>query len=282
MKNVFGYPYVKGEELRCDGERFVTERVDEYFKREMDEVIGKAMETDSKANLPKWLKILKLICYFGFAIVILAVVKNTSDLTMAEMYANAPAIFIGGGICLALWAVLFLIEKIKYKKTEDSGEIDKAVESLERLQKRSEMLLGVPQEHKKVDVLSFVYTEKNGKVKIKEKLFYKHSNNEMKLFRNNDDLCLADIECVYSIPIADIKRYVLKKKKAEMDEWNKDVPFNKGEFKQYKIASNDYGTIFCKYYALQFADVFGEYEIFFPEYELAEFKAIVDVPVEKE
>ena len=71
-------------------------------------------------------------------------------------------------------------------------------------------------------------------------------------------------------------------KKANMDEWNKDVPFNKGEYKQYKITSNDYGTIFCRYYAMQISDVFGEYELFFPEYELAQFKAIADVPVEKE
>ena len=33
---------------------------------------------------------------------------------------------------------------------------------------------------------------------------------------------------------------------------------------------------------VQYADYFGEYELFFPEYELAQFKAIADVPVEKE
>ena len=268
--------------MPCDGARFITNRADAALKKEIDDVFGKALETGSKASLPGWLQTLKLICYVGAAIVVISLLRNLGDLTLAEMYGNAPAIFYGGGVCLALWAVLFCIEKLKYKKVDDSGEIDKALESMEALNFRSEEQLGIPHDHKKVDVLSFRYTEKNGKVKIKEELFYKHVNNEMKLFRNGDDLCLADIDSVYSFPISDIKKYVLKKKKANMDEWNKDVPFNKGEYKQYKITSNDYGTIFCRYYAMQISDVFGEYELFFPEYELAQFKTIADAPTEKE
>ena len=282
MKNVFGYPYSKDGDTPCDGARFITNRADAALKKEIDDVFGKVLETGSKASLPGWLQTLKLICYVGAAIIVISLLRNLGDLTLAEMYGNAPAIFYGGGVCLALWVVLFCIEKLKYKKVDDSGEIDKALESMEALNFRSEEQLGIPHDHKKVDVLSFRYTEKNGKVKIKEELFYKHVNNEMKLFRNGDDLCLADIDSVYSFPISDIKKYVLKKKKANMDEWNKDVPFNKGEYKQYKITSNDYGTIFCRYYAMQISDVFGEYELFFPEYELAQFKAIADVPVEKE
>lgn len=282
MKNVFGYPYSKTEDMPCDGARFITNRADAALKKEIDDVFGKALETNSKANLPGWLKTLKLICYVGAIIVAFSLLRNLGELTLAEMYGNAPAIFYGGGVCLVLWAVLFCVEKLKYKKVDDSGEIDKALESMEELNLRSEEQLGIPHDHKKVDVLSFRYTEKNGKIKIKEELFYKHMNNEMKLFRNGDDLCLADIDSVYSFPINDIKKYVLKKKKANMDEWNKDVPFNKGEYKQYKITSNDYGTIFCRYYAMQISDVFGEYELFFPEYELAQFKAIADAPVEKE
>lgn len=282
MKNVFGYPYVKDRESRCDGERFITERVDAGFKQELDKAVGEVMEMEEKTGLPGWARLLSSICILGFVIVGAGVVRNIGELSFAQMFRNAPALFIVGGVCVVVWLVLKIIESVKFNKAAVSGVIDRMVDSTERLDKLSEELLGVPNDYKNVDVLSFVYTEKNGKVKIKEDLFYKHSNNEMKLFRNNDDLCLADIECVYSIPIADIKRYVLKKKKAEMDEWNKDTPFNKGEYKQYKIASNDYGTIACKYYALQFADVFGEYEIFFPEYELEAFKAIVDVPVEKE
>ena len=166
--------------------------------------------------MPGWLKTLKLICYVGAIIVAFSLLRNLGELTLAEMYGNAPAIFYGGGVCLVLWAVLFCIEKLKYKKVDDSGEIDKALESMEELNLRSEEQLGIPHDHKKVDVLSFRYTEKNGKIKIKEELFYKHMNNEMKLFRNGDDLCLADIDTVYSFPINDIKKYVLKKKKANM------------------------------------------------------------------
>lgn len=280
MKNVFGYPYSKDGDTPCDGARFVTNRVDLEFKREMDSTFDVALETDAKASLPAWLTLLKAICCLGFFLVGAAVVRNLDELSLTDMLNNSPVIFIIGGVCIVLWAALHIAEKARYKRVESTGEIDKTIELFEQLDRRSEQLLGIPHDRKAVDVLSFKYTEKNGKVKIKEEMFSKYSNNEMKLFRNNDDLCLADLECVYSFPISGFKKYVLKKKKADMDEWNKDVPFNKGQYKQYKISSNDYDTIFCKYYALQFADIFGEYEIFFPEYELEHFQSIVDVPVE--
>ena len=282
MKNVFGYPYSKDGDTPCDGARFVTNRIDLEFKREMDSTFDAALETAAKASLPAWLTLLKAICYLGFFIVIAAVVRNIDELSLTDMLKNSPVIFIICGVCIVLWAALHIAEKARYKKVESTGEIDKTTEKMEQLDRRSEELLGIPHDRKAVDVLSFRYIEKNGKIKIKEELFSKYSNNEMKLFRDNDDLCLADLECVYSFPISGFKKYVLKKKKADMDEWNKDVPFNKGQYKQYKMTANDYDTIFCKYYALQFADVFGEYEIFFPEYELEAFKSIVDVPVEKE
>ena len=282
MKNVFGYPYSKTEDMPCDGARFITNRVDAEFKKEIESVANTVAETGGKAELPKWLKIMKIICELGAALVLLALIKGARNSSVSQMFANAPAIFIVGGVCAVLWAVLYFIEKHKFQKALDNGDIDEMIENMKELNIRSEEQLGIPHDYEPVDVLSFRYTEKDGKIKIKEELFYKHSNNEMKLFRNGDDLCLADIDTVYSFPISDIKKYTLRKKKANMDEWNKDVPFNKGKYKQYKITSNDYGTIFCKYYAMLISDVFGEYELFFPEYELAQFKAIADAPVEKE
>lgn len=282
MKNVFGYPYVKDGESRCDGERFITARTDAAFKQELDDAIGDVLDMEEKVGLPGWAKLLYSICLLGFFVVAGGIVKNIGQLSIAQMFRNAPALFIVGGACIVIWAVLKIVESAKFKKASASGEINCVTDSVAELDKRSEELLGVPSDYRKADVLSFRYTEKNGKVKIKEELFAKFSNNEMKLYRDGDSLCLANIECVYSIPIEDIKRYVLKKKKAEMDEWNKDTPFDKGEYKQYKIAANNYGTIFCKYYALQFADAFGEYEIFFPAYELDAFKAIADAPVVNE
>lgn len=282
MKNVFGYPYVKDGESHCDGERFITARVDADFKRELNDAADDVLEMQEKSEIPGWAKLLSGICLLGFMIVAVGIIRNIGEVSFSQMFQNAPALFIVGGVCAVGWVVLKIVESVKFKKVSASGVIDRVADSMEQLDKRSEELLGVPENHGKVDVLSFRYTEKNGKVKIKEDIFYKFSNDEMKLYRDKDNLCLADIECVYSIPIADIKGYVLKKKKAEMDEWNKDVPFNKGRYKQYKIATNDYGTIFCKYYALQFADVFGEYELFFPVYELEAFKSIADAPVENE
>ena len=143
-------------------------------------------------------------------------------------------------------------------------------------------MLGIPQEYEKVDVLSFEYVEKDGKVKIKDTQSYKYLNNAMKLYKDGDMLCLADIERVYSLPVADVKKYVLKKRKTIISGWNKETAYNEGRYIKYKLSKNDNGSINSKFCAMRCADSFGEYELFFPEYELAQFKAIADVPVEKE
>ena len=104
----------------------------------------------------------------------------------------------------------------------------------------------------------------------------------MKLYKDGDMLCLADIERVYSLPVADVKKYVLKKRKTIISGWNKETAYNEGRYIKYKLSKNDNGSINSKFCAMRCADSFGEYELFFPEYELAQFKAIADVPVEKE
>ncbi len=279
MKNVFGNLYDKSRDTtRCDGERFITARTDLQFNKELEAFSSDAVDVAESAVLPLWLQIIRGICCFGGICLILSISKNIGELSFAEMFHNAPVLLSSCSVAAVLWIALSVYERIKLKRVMSSAELKQVEHSFDELNARSEKELNVPSDYVKVDVLSFEYTVKNGKEKLRDQIYYSYSNDEMKLFKQGDNLCLADMQAVYSIPISDCKKYILKKRRAHVDTWNKDEPFNKGEYKQYRIKAEDDDSLHVKYYALQISDVFGEYELFFPEYELKAFKAIANVP----
>lgn len=281
MKNVFGHPQSDNGAAVCDGERFVTERVDPAFKSEIDsskkriEEVKKSLRMSMKTIVI--MSLLSLAFPFGF----LRIATLYATMTLSEAFAKEPLVFVACLFGLVIDIVFMLKLFGSSKKQKNSPELKEANARFASLDKNSEIMLGVPQEYEKVDVLSFEYVEKDGKVKMKNGTNY-FTNNAMKLFRKDDMLCLADTEKVCSFPISDVKKYVLKKKKAIMDHWNKETRYNEGRYIKYRISTNDSGSLNCKFCAMQCADTFGEYELFFPVYELEAFKAIADAPTEKE
>ena len=283
MKNVFGVLCEKGkEERRYDGERFVVRKADSRLNDELESFLDEALDVEDEATLPCGLSILKWIAEFGTFLLVAVLIRNWGEVSFAQMFSNSPAIIIGGAVCALVWLSLFFYEKFRFKKADKSGAIEKINSKADKMVLQCEEELGIPHDAPGVDIFSFEYKEKNGKDKIKERFGGMYSNHEMRLFKEDDNLCLADFTDVYAFSLDGFKKLVHKKKRASFDDWNKEEEYNKGEYKQYKIRINDYGTYFCKYYALQYADVFGEYEIFFPEYELKHFEQILNLPIEEE
>lgn len=282
MKNVFGYPYSKTEDMPCDGARFVTERVDPAFKSEIDSSKQRIEEVKKKGRMP----LIKLFLGGMFApigmYIYIRVMEMTDSMDIIAAFSVEPLLCTAFVLCMLIAAGTIVMLFVTNKKAQSSPELKEANARLASLDKNSEIMLGLPQEYEKVDVLSFEYVEKDGKVRIKDTQPYRYLNSEMKLYKNGDMLCLADIERVYSFPIADIKKYVLKKRKTIISGWNKETPYNEGRYIQYRLSKNDSGSINCKFCAMRCADSFGEYEVFFPVYELEAFKAIADAPTEKE
>ncbi len=282
MKNVFGYPRNDNGAAVCDGERFVTERVDPAFKREIDSSKQRIEDVKKKGKMST-----KDVFIFGglgmaFPLGLIWIYTHCDTFDPAVVLAEQPVAFIVALLGFLIESAFLLVSIAKNKKVNSGPELAEANARLASLDKNSEIMLGVPQEYEKVDVLSFEYVEKNGKARIRDTQSYRYLNNAMKLYKNGDMLCLADIERVYSLPIADVKKYVLKKRKTIISGWNKETAYNEGRYIKYRLSKNDNGSINSKYCAMRCADTFGEYEVFFPEYELEAFKAVADAPTEKE
>ena len=90
---------------------------------------------------------------------------------------------------------------------------------------------------------------------------------------------LKNLEKVFSFspgsPLSSIKTIHKIDNKNAMFIWNKAVPHNKGEYKQYKMKEDEMGNIRCKaYYILEFENNGELHGIYFPEYELETIKTI--------
>lgn len=271
MKNVFGY---QGDSSECDGERFVTARLDKSLSRAVDEAYAKADKAQENATLPFWANAVAWLFFIVFAIVAVVVLRAASELGFAEAFVKLPLwLPIVGAAGFVVWLVLKLIEYRNGKKDEETGDYDRALESLANIKQAAEDMLGVPQDYATVDVMAYYYKPAKGK------LDGEYLNEDMKLFSKDDELCLADIDSVYSFPIKDFVRYYLGSEKLPLAIWNKEENYDEGEYLQYGIKTK-YTDMACLCYSLQFVSGSEVYEIIFPEYELEHFQKLVDVPVE--
>lgn len=271
MINVFGY---QGDSSECDGERFVTARLDKSLSRAVDEAYAKADKAQENATLPFWANAVAWLFFIIFAIVAVVVLRAASELGFAEAFVKLPLwLPIVGAAGFVVWLVLKLIEFRNGKNDEETGDYDRALEEVASINQAANDMLGVPPDYATVDVMAYYYKPAKGK------LDGEYLNEDMKLFSKDDELCLADIDSVYSFPIKDFVRYYLGSEMLPLTTWNKEENYDEGEYLQYGIKTK-YTDMACLCYSLQFVSGSEVYEILFPEYELEHFQKLVDVPVE--
>lgn len=271
MINVFGY---QGDSSECDGERFVTARLDDNFKRTREKIYSKAKMTREAVTLPIIANAIAWASFAIFAIIAFMFFKDVYKLGVDGALENEPIWLLSiGAAGFVAWLVLKLIEFRNGKNDEKTGALDRALEEVASINQAANDMLGVPPDYATVDVMAYYYKPAKGK------LDGEYLNEDMKLFSKDDCLCLADIDSVYSFPIKDFVRYYLGSEKLPLAIWNKEENYDEGEYLQYGIKTK-YTDMACLCYSLQFVCDSEVYEIIFPEYELEHFQKLVDVPVE--
>ena len=106
---------------------------------------------------------------------------------------------------------------------------------------------------------------------------------EMYVFEESGYLTLADHNTVYHIaPISSFKKIECISGKSSFSFWNKEEPYHKGKYKEYKISTDKYET---EYYirnlcSVQFNLNGEEYEIIVPPYDIYAFEDILGLKAE--
>ena len=132
--------------------------------------------------------------------------------------------------------------------------------------------LSIPDSAEEIDILSFTYTTKNGKVKLVKNTLpvYQFSNCIFKIYSDTNNLYLTCLKGTYAFPLSSLTAIQIIKKRIRIMEWHKEIPYNKGVYKQFHLSSDYYGCIHCNsYYILELAHCGISYGIYIPCYEIS-------------
>ena len=255
----------KNEEF--NGTEFLVQAPSAALANTLEVSSEKAEETIETAKLPLLFRIIQFICGIAALIITGGILK--ADVSLAEGYQNAPWLYWTAGICAVVWLVLWLWSKQKAKVVLETEESEQTFSHLEGTASAIYKELSVPDDAKDIDVLSFFYKMKNGEIKPVEKAFATHFNPEFKIFSDEENLYLANLEGKYAFPLSSIVKIHTVNKHIRIAGWNKEEKFNKGIYKQYKLTEDNYGSIHCKQYLILEVNYQGEaYGIYFPCFEL--------------
>lgn len=278
MKLFFGVNRTHNKtNTQTDGEIFICERPSESQTDLMDKSYENLTEIDKKARLPRAVNLLRIISGYIFLIgtvVLIRSIESKEDfILLLEKLPWLLAVVVTMGI---LWGVLTWAARKKAKAIMESDESKMLVDRYDSVMQNALSALGVPPTAKTVDCFCLCYTIKaSGKIKILPMGAAQFSNVALHAFMESGVLYIADPYQKYAVPRSEITAIKLIKKHTTMNSWNKETPFNKGEYKPFKIARDNNGVYrLRRYYALEILHNGEVYLLYFPPYELSVFSEL--------
>lgn len=264
---------------KYNGEEFLVTETSEDLSEALDKSTEKVVDTIEQSKLPLFIRIAQWI--FGVAGVglsagLLEAFTEEDGVTIAQTYENAGWIFWLAGASLVIWGILAIWANSKSQKIMESPESNYTLSTLDKISEQILDELDVPSEAPWVDVLGFRYKVKNGVPKPVEGVDLTPYNNfTFKIFSDLSKLYLANMDGKYEFPVSSIRAIRNVKKHIAICGWNKETPFNKGEYKQYKLYADQYDCIHLKTYHILEIEHQGEvWGIYFPNYELPVFEKL--------
>ncbi len=254
---------------KINGSEFLVQTPSAGLSESFDNYSEKVENTEKEANLPLFFNIVKWVC--AFAAIIFARGVFGADASFSEGYKNAPWAYWIFGISLIAWFVLWVWGKCKSKKVFESDDSMQTISHLECAAYTIYKDLDVPDEAKSIDLLSFFYKIKDGNIKVHQKGLQipQYFNPEFKIFTDDENLYLANLEGKYAFPWSSIEKVHTVNKHISIDGWHKAEHFQKGIYKQFKLQSDQYGCVHGKnYYIIEIKHPEENFGIYIPNYEL--------------
>ncbi len=289
MKPIFAIDLtVNKQNEEMSGQEWVVRRLPEEVRDRINRKGQDLQKLERKGDLPLLPRILKTLCGYIALMIAIILLRALFGAGLAEAYRNAPYIFYIGIAALAGWIGLTVYAKRRMRRIAQSEDTEEKLQSLDREIREAFDMLGVPEGAEEADVLSFYYIEQDGKPVPKKKgmMPAPFFNLAMKIYRDGDDLCLADLEEVYAFPIAELQAIRTSDKRLSACGWNKAVAPNDEIYKNYDLTVNNLNVVYSKpYHVLEIRRDGERYGILFPTYDLPVFEWLTGLsamPAEKE
>ena len=278
MKYVFGINVTDdANNERLDGEPLIEKEADSEQISLLTELTELEQKINSYAPKPDRSKPFgKIAGLWAVVVAVLTVV----GLTKGNAGIGDPTVIFG--IILSVGLGLVFVYNVLIKKPaeppkvpeEDTTRYKKMTEEAEE---NSKKLFSVPDDAADMDVLSFMYTEKDGKFKVFSRFGISiYINNPKKVFVRDGKLYLADLTTLFALPLDTLGEPKLIDKSINLPWWNKPNPYNSVKYASYKIRPNNIGTLSVKtYYEFPLSSDGVDYTLCIPPYELDTFNGII-------
>ncbi len=263
-----------------NGKEFIVKTISAATAQSLDKVAEEVAKVEKKRGLPLPLTIVQFVCaIIGFA-VFRGILR--SDVSMSQAYSNAPEVFWVGGAAWLCFGLLLLYGKRRNKKTSESEETIITESRADNMCQNVYMELGVPSNAVDVDIITFPYKMKKDTPRpVTLGLNHSpYSNFSYPVYTENGNLCIVDMTNKYCIPVNEIKGIRTIKKNMLVPMWNKNIGYNEGVYKQYKITCNNNGLFLKKYHILDIEHNSEKWALYFPNYELPFFEYITGLKAE--
>lgn len=193
-----------------------------------------------------------------------------AELSFVEEYHHTPWLYWFAAVFGIIGLSLSILSKRKSILFQRASE--PLLSQLEDYLNDVDRILDVPDSAKEIDIFSFTYTITNNQIKIIKNAFptYQFSNCIFKAYSDAENLYLAGLEGTYAFPLASITAIQTIKKRVRIMEWHKELPYNKGFYKQFHLSSDAYGCIHCnRYYIVELMHAEKSYGIYIPSYDIS-------------
>lgn len=285
MKPFFGIDVTEEKKNdQMNGEEFLVKSVSDAQSEQYDRIVEGA-EKFAKRTEPSLLWTLaRGVCGIAALGMIAGILQSWSrDLSLGQMYANAPMLFWALPVCALAWLILTILGRRRAARILESGEAEEVAGAVQAVTDASYAALGVPEGTPDVDVLCMIYKLHNGQPT--PKLFSLSGvtwiNAIAKVFTDGGSLYVADTEKLYAIPLSSLKGIRAVNKGILLPSWNKDVPLNEEPYKSFKLAVVSMDRIHVKrYYILEFEHNGESWGLYFPNYELKTFESLTGLNAE--
>lgn len=276
MKPFFGIDITedkKNEDIIAD--RYAAASASEENTATLERLGEDTGELLEKAELPLLPRIILGVSGLLAAISFIFLLNSIIDFGFSYTFQRIPWMFLVFAITLICTIVFGLRAKKKFEEAFSSPESKRTESAIESTLNMIYGELGVPDDAKDCEVLSFAFKMKNGEpvFKAQDALSQAYMNLSKKIYVKDGVLSLADADHRYDIPLSSLHAIHTVDKRIPIFSWDKEESFKEGRYKQYKIKEDDDGTVYVKsYHILTFTLEGEELGIYFPSYELPVFE----------
>lgn len=294
MKNIFGINITENKQNHyIDGAEFITRKLSLETQKNFDIFFPKSDNYNNDGSIIimvlKFISLFMCIIFLKVDIGILVDYLFYDGISFVEAYHNAPVISYIGAASIAVLIFCITAERHRKKKviiTEENNIESSIPDDVEeedffyKTMAEAETELNIPEDFVEIDILGYRYKIKKGKDKLVSYGMYDYYNIEYRAYLQDGFFCLADLDMVITIPLSSFREIEKSKKRASFKIWNKSEPYNSKRYKKYKIAQNQFGTYFTRFYKIHISDIKGEFELFIPNYDIDTFVDITKLTVE--